>query len=103
MDVFFFNLGVMADLPYVEKMYAACVVADFILQHMVPKSKQQKEQVELHQHLFLVILDRNHKELGLNYHVCVQLKEAYGKLQQNLTKKVKLPPYDNFRRKVVSS
>ena len=66
----------MADLPYVEKMYAACVVADFILRHMVPKSKQQKEQVELHQHLFLVILDRNHKELGLNYHVHVQLKKS---------------------------
>ena len=34
----------MADLPYIEKMYAACVVADYILWHMVPKSKQQKEQ-----------------------------------------------------------
>ena len=102
-DVFFFNLGVMADLPYVEKMYAACVVADFILRHMVPKSKQQKDQVELHQHPFSVILDRNHKELELNYHVRVQLKEEYGKLQQKLTKKVKLPTYDNFMRKVVSS
>ena len=51
----------------------------------------------------MVILDRNHKELELNYHVCVQLKEEYGKLQQKLTKKVKLPTYDNFIRKIVSS
>ena len=34
-DVFFFNLGAMADLPYIEKMYAACVVADYILRQMV--------------------------------------------------------------------
>ena len=70
----------MADLPYIEKMYAACVVADYILRHMVTTGKQQKEQVELHQHPFSVLLDRNHKELRLDYGVRVQFKEVYGKL-----------------------
>jgi len=93
---FFLNLGVMTELPYIEKMYAACVVADYILRHMVSHGKQQKEQTNLHQHPFSVLLDKNHKQLRLGFNVRQEFKQGYESLRTNLSNQLKLPSYDSF-------
>jgi len=93
----------MTELPYIEKMYAACVVADYILRHMVSHGKQQKEQTNLHQHPFSILLDKNHKQLRLEFNVRQEFKQGYESLRTNLSNQLKLPSYDSFYRKVEDS
>ena len=94
------NLALMSEPTYFEKIMAACVVADFILRHIVKQREEVRQQINLHVHPFSIILDKDNNPLKLDLNSRIEFKNGYNCLLQLFAKHIKLESYDNFFRKV---
>ena len=71
------NLALMSEPSYFERIVASCVVADFILRHMMDQNEEVDYQIKNNIHPFLVVLKENNKIFTLSKSIQKDFKQCY--------------------------
>ena len=94
------NLALASEPSYIERIMAACVVADFVLRYMVnDKHIEVVNQVKKHVHPFSILIKDN-EALKFNWHIQKEFKRGYQNLVDMFQMHIPFEDFKGFIRKV---
>ena len=95
------NLALMSEPSYFERIVASCVVADFILRHMMDQKEEVYYQIKNNIHPFSVVLKENNKIFTLSKSIQKDFKQCYIQLVDMFKDLItSFDSYSNFVRKI---